>query len=172
MPLDKLPDILVPNLDVVFVGTAAGARSAHEGRYYAHPGNRFWRTVKEIGLLPRNFRPEEFCEVVKYRVGFTDMCKITSGSDAEIGEEAFERDRFEKIIRKANPRIVAFAGKKAASVWLRLPTGKIEYGERADSNDGFPPVFVLPSPSGQASKYWDDKYWYDLAHWIKRKRRA
>ena len=172
MPRDKLDDILTPPLNVVFVGTAAGKRSAHERIYYVHPGNKFWRTVKEIGLFPRTFRPEEFREAVNHGVGFTDMCKVRAGSDAEIGEETFERDRFEKIIRKANPGIVAFTGKKAASVWLRVPTRKIEYGEQADSNDGFPPVFVLPSPSGQASKHWDDKYRHDLAHWIKRKRRA
>ena len=153
MPRDKLSDILTPNLDVVFVGTAAGKRSAHVSRYYAHPVNRFWPTVKEIGLLPGNFRPDQDREATNHGVGFTDMSKVRAGSDAEIEEEAFERDRFKKIIRKANPGIVAFTGKKAASVWLCLPTGKIEYGEQADSNDGFPPVFVLPSPSGQASKY-------------------
>ena len=172
MPLDKLPDILASNLDVVFVGTAAGKRSAYEGHYYANPSNRFWRTAKEIGLLPRNFRPEEDREAVNHGVGFTDLCKVRAGSDAEIGKKLYDRSRFEKAIRKFNPRIVAFTSKEAASVWLGLQTGKIEYGEQADSNDGFPPVFVLPSPSGQASKYWDDKYWHDLAHWIKRKRRA
>ena len=167
-----LRDILAPNLDVVFVGTATGMRSVHEGIYYAHPDNKFWPTVKQIDLFPRDFRPDQCREAVNHGVGFTDMCKARAGSDAAIGVEAFDRGHFEKAVRKVNPRIVAFTSKKAASVWLRLPTGKIEYGEQANSNDGFPPVFVLPSPSGQASKYRDDKYWHDLARWIKRKRWA
>ena len=48
-----LPDVLAPDLRVVFVGTAAGARSAAVGHYYAGPGNRFWHTLHEIGLTPR-----------------------------------------------------------------------------------------------------------------------
>ena len=35
----RLPDVLRDNLDVVFVGTAAGRRSAELGVYYAHSGN-------------------------------------------------------------------------------------------------------------------------------------
>jgi hypothetical protein len=42
--LEKLPDQLQDHLRLVFAGTAAGQRSADVGHYYAHPGNRFWRS--------------------------------------------------------------------------------------------------------------------------------
>ena len=45
----RLPDVLRDNLDVVFVGTAAGRRSAELGVYYAHSGNYFWRTLWQSG---------------------------------------------------------------------------------------------------------------------------
>src|SRR2546427_10087333 len=48
----KLPDLLAPSLRVVFVGTAAGRESAAKC-YYAGRGNRFWRTLHEVGLTPR-----------------------------------------------------------------------------------------------------------------------
>ena len=32
-----LPDVLAPDLHVVFCGTAPGTRSARDGAYYAHP---------------------------------------------------------------------------------------------------------------------------------------
>ncbi|GEO17500.1 hypothetical protein [Microvirga aerophila] len=38
---EKLPEVLLPNLKIVFCGTAAGNRSAASGAYYAQPGNRF-----------------------------------------------------------------------------------------------------------------------------------
>ena len=158
----KLPDVLAPGLDVVFVGTAAGARSAAEGVYYAHPGNKFWATLKTMGLLPKNFRPADFCKAPAHGIGFTDMCKVRAGSDAEIGDDAFDRARFARAIRKARPRIVAFTSKKAASVWLGIPTGKLVYGEQETVKD-FPRIFVLPSPSGQATKYWNDAHWRALA---------
>lgn len=162
----KLPDVLPRGLDIVFVGTAAGTRSAAEGVYYAHPGNRFWRTLKEVGLLPKDFGPADFGKAPAHGIGFTDLCKIRAGSDAQIGHDAFDRARFERAIRKARPGAVAFTSKKAASVWLRVPTGRIETGLRNDLSRDFPPVFVLPSPSGLASGYWDIKPWRELARWI------
>ncbi|OYV45492.1 MAG: hypothetical protein B7X10_05700 [Burkholderiales bacterium 21-58-4] len=47
-----LPDVLRPDLELVFCGTAAGRASAAAGAYYAHPGNFFWRTVHAVGLIP------------------------------------------------------------------------------------------------------------------------
>ena len=61
---EHLPDVLRPDLDVVFVGTAAGRRSAAVGAYYAHPGNRFWKTLHSTGLTPRLFAPDEFRELL------------------------------------------------------------------------------------------------------------
>ena len=37
-----LPDVLQPDLKVVFCGTAAGTQSAQAGTYYAGRGNYFW----------------------------------------------------------------------------------------------------------------------------------
>ena len=45
-----LPDYLSPGLKVVFVGTAAGERSAARGHYYAGRGNKFWELLWEAGL--------------------------------------------------------------------------------------------------------------------------
>lgn len=42
-----LPDVIEPGLRIVFCGTAAGAKSAAVGAYYAGPGNAFWATLHE-----------------------------------------------------------------------------------------------------------------------------
>lgn len=52
----RLPDILDYDLDVIFVGTAAGKRAAKLGHYYAGPGNRFWPTLFEVGLTASSLR--------------------------------------------------------------------------------------------------------------------
>src|SRR6185437_5368113 len=49
--------------DVIFVGTAAGRRSAAASVYYAHPGNYFWRTLWLVGLTPRRFAPHDFAKL-------------------------------------------------------------------------------------------------------------
>lgn len=165
---EKLPDQLREGLDLVFVGTAAGHRSAAEGAYYAHPGNRFWRTLYEVGLTPRLFAPHEFPKLAAFGIGFTDMSKVGSGMDHEIAPEHFDRTLFETKMRRFRPRVIAFTSKKAASVWLGQPTGKIALGRQVRTLPDFPEVFVLCSPSGAATSYWDIRPWRELADWLGR----
>lgn len=166
---EKLPDVLMPGLDVVFVGTAAGRRSAAVGAYYAHPGNRFWRTLHEVGLTPRLYQPHEFPDLVRLGIGFTDMAKLASGMDHEIDPEHFDIPRFEKAIGRAAPRAIAFTSKKAASVWLREPTGRLAHGRQPRRHQRSE-VFVLTSPSGAATRYWTVEPWRELAVFLGRAR--
>ena len=87
---EQLPDQLCDGLKVVFVGTAAGRHSAETRAYYAHPGNRFWRTLHEVGLTPREFEPHEYRDLLELGVGFTDIAKMVSGMDHEIDSSEFE----------------------------------------------------------------------------------
>lgn len=50
--MSVLPDVLKPDLKIVFCGTAAGRESAARGAYYAGSGNSFWKTLHEVGLYP------------------------------------------------------------------------------------------------------------------------
>ncbi len=162
-----LPDLLAPGLDVVFVGTAAGRTSAERGAYYAHPGNRFWRTLHEIGLTPRRFEPEDFRSLLELRIGLTDVSKVGSGRDNEIEAHQFSVSRFEARIRHYRPLSVAFTSKKAASLWLQVPTSAIELGRQFANPAEFPEVFVLSSPSGAACRHWSITPWQELAKWLR-----
>ena len=71
----RLPDQLLPDLRLVFVGTAASTRSAELGHYYAHPGNRFWRAIHEVGITPRRYQPGEFTLLIEPGIGFTDLSR-------------------------------------------------------------------------------------------------
>ncbi|MBI1261016.1 MAG: mismatch-specific DNA-glycosylase [Rhizobiales bacterium] len=168
MTFDRLPDLLAPNLRLVFVGTAASHRSAAEGAYYAHPGNRFWRTLHEVGLTPRLYAPSEFRDLLALGIGFTDMSKRGSGMDHNVAADEFDAARFVSAIKKFRPRVIAFTSKKAASVCYSVPTQKIRLGLQAPQPD-FPSVFVLPSPSGAATRYWDIAPWRALAAFIKQR---
>jgi len=168
---EHLPDVLREGLDLVFVGTAAGRKSAEMGAYYAHPGNRFWRTIHDVGITPRLFSPHEYPEMLKLGIGFTDMSKIGVGNDSDIAPEHFDVKRFENSMERFRPRAIAFTSKKAASVYLGRSTGKIALGRQPDV-PGFPQVFVMCSPSGLATGYWSLEPWQDLAKWLKTSRKA
>lgn len=159
---DKLPDLLASDLRLVFVGTAASHRSAAEGSYYAHPGNRFWPTLFEVGLTPRLYAPHEFRELLTLGIGFTDMSKVGSGMDHNVSADEFDVARFAAAMRVHRPQIIAFTSKKAASLFYGQPTQKIRLGLQPSQPD-FPIVFVLTSPSGAATRYWDPAPWRELA---------
>jgi len=163
---EKLPDVLREGLDLVFVGTAAGRKSAELRAYYAHPGNRFWRVIHEVGITPRLLSPHEYPDMLSLSIGFTDMSKIGVGNDSDIAPEHFDVKRFEKSIKRYKPRAIAFTSKKAASVWSGKPTGKIKPGHQPSIPD-FPEVFVMCSPSGLATGYWSLEPWQELAKWLK-----
>ena len=162
---EKLPDVLCEGLDVVFVGTAAGARSAEVGAYYAHPGNRFWRTLHEIGLTPHRFDPYAFRDLLNYRIGATDLCKTQAGGDHQIDD--YDLAGFERKQRRYRPRAIAFTSKKGGSLFLRCSTGAIDFANNPILPEDSPAIFVLPSPSGRAGSYWDIAPWRALAQWIK-----
>jgi TDG/mug DNA glycosylase family protein len=155
-----LPDILAPGLRVVFCGTASAEASARVGHYYAGPVNRFWRTLHEIGLTgDRVLTPAEFESLPRYGIGLTDLAKHAVGTDDRINAADFALDDLRRKILNHMPRILAFNGKNAAKGFLNR---RVDYGlqpERIESTE----VFVLPSTSAAARRYWDLNPWRQLA---------
>ena len=163
--MDKLPDQLQNKLRLVFVGTAASRRSADVGHYYAHPGNRFWRTLHEVGITPRRYAPHEFPALLSLGIGFTDVCKLGAGMDHEALADV-DIPAFRDKMRRYRPATVAVPRKKAASLFYARPTTAIALGRQPPLRD-FPEVFVLASPSGAASGHWSVQPWQELADSMK-----
>jgi double-stranded uracil-DNA glycosylase len=154
-----LPDVLAQNLDIVFCGTAAGAVSAAKGAYYAGPGNSFWSTLFEVGLIPRPMQPHEYAVLAAWNMGLTDLAKYVSGSDDQLEKAHFDVDRLRLLISEYGPQIVAFTGKRAAAEFVGRP---VDYGLLAETAESTR-LFVLPSPSGAARRYWNPDPWRELA---------
>jgi TDG/mug DNA glycosylase family protein len=164
---ERLPDLLQDDLKLVFVGTAAGQRSADVGHYYAHPGNRFWRTIHEIGITPRRYQPHEFANLLSLGIGFTDMCKVGAGMDRIALRSPVDVSAFREKMRRHRPKTIAFTSRKAASLFYGRATKALVLGLQPVEQD-FPTVFVLTSPSGAASGHWSLQPWQELADWVKR----
>ncbi|HEX9966977.1 MAG TPA: mismatch-specific DNA-glycosylase [Solirubrobacterales bacterium] len=154
-----LPDLLRPGLRVVFCGTAAGTASARAGAYYAGPGNAFWETLHVTGLTPTLLRPAEFERLPDFGIGLTDLCKVGHGSDAEVGVAHFDVDGLFANVATVEPKRLAFNGKNAARGALERP---VDYGIQPETI-GRAEVWVVPSTSGAARKFWDARPWQDLA---------
>jgi double-stranded uracil-DNA glycosylase len=157
-----LPDVLQLNLKVVFVGTAAGNKSAARKEYYAGPGNLFYPTLASCGFTPHILKPMEYPKLLNYGIGLTDLVKHHFGMDKDLKQEYFDTKSFEDKILKYQPQWVCFNGKEAARMYFNLKkTNLVSYGLQ-NNCIGKTKLYVAPSTSSQAIAYWNEKFWKEL----------
>jgi TDG/mug DNA glycosylase family protein len=157
-----LPERLRPGLDLVFCGTAAGRQSALTGTYYAHPQNKFWRTLHEVGLTPRLLAPREYEQLWELGIGLTDIAKFAYGMDHQLPRHALGKSAARALrhrIEAIGPRHLAFTSLNAGRAVLGPKAVAGEQTERL----GETRVWVLPSPSPLAANHWDVEPWRALA---------
>lgn len=158
-PSAKLDDLLRPGLDLVVCGTAASSVSAQKGQYYAGPGNRFWAVLEETGLTPYLLRPSDFRSLLQYGIGLTDVVKNQAGMDIDIDFSGYGAT-LELRLRSFSPRFLCFNGKRAASE--ALGRKQVTYGMQSD-RFGLTSLFVAPSTSAAARRWWNNQLWEQLA---------
>lgn len=162
-PAGLLPDILAPDLAILFVGFNPGLRSAATGHNFAGRGNQFWRLLADAGLTPRLLRPEEDRLVAGWGIGITNLVARPTASAADLARAELRAGvpRLQALALDLRPRVVAYAGKGvylAASGLDRAPWGP---QPGAGVVLASAPDFVVPSPSGLARLPYADKLrWY------------
>ena len=77
-----IPDVLAPDLRVVFVGINPGLYSAAVGHHFARPGNRFWRALHGSGFTDRLLDAAEDGELPRYGLGVTNLVRRATASAA------------------------------------------------------------------------------------------
>lgn len=164
---ELIPDVLTYGLRVVFCGSALGDVSWERKAYYANPGNRFWQTLEEVGLTPRRLAPGEYPRLVDWGIGLTDLVKTDHGQDAHIFDGHVDLDRARRLLRSKvlrwQPRVLAFTSRAAAAQFL----GWRSVPGRQEECIGRTVVWVLPSTSGLARRFFDIALWHELARFVR-----
>lgn len=142
-----ISDILAPGLRVVFCGINPGKSSAHTGFHFAHPGNRFWKTIWQAGFTERQLKPEEEKALADTRCGITMLVERATREATELSATEL-RDGGKLLVDKIlryQPEALAVLGKQAYR--QAFGTTKAEWG-RQPQKLGETEIWVLPNPSG------------------------
>jgi double-stranded uracil-DNA glycosylase len=143
----KVPDLLRPNLDVLFCGINPGRYSAAVGHHFAGPGNLFWPTLFAAGFTPRRFTPFEDAALLPLGFGITNFVSRASAAAAELDPEEI-RAGVRILTRKVHtlsPRFVAFLGLQAYRT--AFDRRKAQVGLQPELI-GPSRLWLLPNPSG------------------------
>ena len=151
-----VPDVLTPNLDVVFCGINPGFHSDAKAAHFANPRNDFWRLLHAAGFTPRLVDPSEQDDVLAYGIGITNAALRTTKGSSDLRKTDYEgsAERLERIAHELAPRAIGFVGKEA----FRGPFGGRPQHGLQDGRLGETLLFVLPSTSpANAAVPWDER---------------
>src|SRR6476469_1032124 len=151
-----VPDVLAPDLRIVFVGINPGRVSAEAAAHFANPRNDFWRLLHAARLTSRLYEPAEQFSLLEEGIGVTNAAYRTTpgSSDLRRGDFTGSAERPEGIARELRPRWLAFVGKEAyRGAFGARPELGLQEGTLGDTK-----LFVLPSTSpANAAVPWDER---------------
>jgi TDG/mug DNA glycosylase family protein len=142
-----VPDLVAPNLAVLFCGINPGLYTAAIGHHFGRPGNRFWPALHGAGFTPRLLKPWEEHELLPLGYGITNMVPRTTAAASELRPEEYVEggQRLARLVERYTPRVVAFLGIGAYRSAFGRPRAQL--GLQPETL-GPSRLWALPSPSG------------------------
>src|SRR5882762_2504884 len=107
-----VPDVIGPDLRVLFCGINPGLYTAAVGHHFARPGNRFWPALYQSGFTDRLLSPFEERQLLQLQIGVTNVVTRATVAAAELTKEDFIEGgkKLRAKVRRCRPRIVAVLG--------------------------------------------------------------
>lgn len=147
-----VPDVIAPNLRVLFCGINPGLYSGATGHHFARPGNRFWPALHAGGFTERLLSPSEERELLKSGYGVTNVVRRATAAASELSTDeliAGGRELARKV-RRFRPKWLAVLGVTVYRTAFNNPQARLgpqplTIGETS--------IWVLPNPSGLNAHY-------------------
>lgn len=147
-----LPDVIGPDLRVLFCGINPGLYTAAVGHHFARPGNRFWPALHRSGFTDCLLSPFAEQDLLQLQIGITNVVARATAAASELMRDDFIKGgrRLRAKVRRYRPRVVAVLGVGAYREAFAHPKAVIgEQPERICEAR----VWVLPNPSGLNANY-------------------
>jgi TDG/mug DNA glycosylase family protein len=147
-----IPDVLAPDLRVLFCGINPGLWSGATGHHFARPGNRFWPALHRSGFTPRQYRPDEQDALLALGLGITNVAPRATARADELTPEELRAGgaALTERVARYRPRVLAVLGLGAYRTAFGRPRTAV--GPQPDRL-GATEVWVLPNPSGLNAHY-------------------
>jgi TDG/mug DNA glycosylase family protein len=142
-----VPDVIVPDLRVLFCGINPGLYTAATGYHFARPGNRFWPALYASGFTNRLLAPFEELELLESGYGITNVVGRATAAAAELSAAEFVEGGkiLERKILRYKPKFLAILGIGAYRTAFNQPKARLG---RQSKSIGGAVLWVLPNPSG------------------------
>jgi TDG/mug DNA glycosylase family protein len=147
-----IPDVVGPDLRVLFCGINPGLWSGATGQHFARPGNRFWPALYRSGFTPRQLHPSEQALLPSLGLGITNVVARTTARADELTADEYREGgaALRERVARLRPRALAVLGigaYRAAFGQSRAVVG------RQPEPLGATALWVLPNPSGLNAHY-------------------
>lgn len=148
-----VPDLVGPDLAVLFVGINPGLWTAATQTHFAHPGNRFYPALRRAGIITRDIdrgrgmTDGDRAHLLERGVGITNVVHRATAKASELttAELRAGGEQLRRFIGEHRPRVVAVAGITAYRTAFGLP--KATMGVQPEALEGAE-LWVVPNPSG------------------------
>ncbi len=142
-----VPDVIAPDLKVLFCGINPGLYSGAVGHHFARPGHRFWPALWKAGFTDKLLSPFEEQGLTTHGYGITNIVNRSTATAAELSDSELRKGaaRLTRTVLKYKPRIVAVLGVDAYRKAFNRQNAVIGLQEE---RIGESELWVLPNPSG------------------------
>ncbi len=142
-----IPDLVAPDLRVLFAGINPSLYSAATGCHFARPGNRFWPALHQSGFTARQLRPEEQRLLLDSGLGITNVVARATARAEELAAAELRSGGAALVELAARLRVrwLAVLGVTAYRAAYGRPDAVV--GPQ-DMRHGDTRLWVLPNPSG------------------------
>ncbi|GAP94698.1 G:T/U mismatch-specific uracil/thymine DNA-glycosylase [Leptolyngbya sp. NIES-2104] len=147
-----LPDVIAPNLKILFSGINPSLYSAAVGHHFARPGNRFWKAIHLAGFTERLLSPFEDRTLLDRGFGLTNLAERATARADELTNEdlSIGHQVLAEKIEQYQPKLLAVLGVSAYRTAFRQPKARMGLQEKPLFDTT---IWVLPNPSGLNAHY-------------------
>ncbi|MBE9011375.1 G/U mismatch-specific DNA glycosylase [Pseudanabaenaceae cyanobacterium LEGE 13415] len=147
-----LPDVIAPNLKILFSGINPSLYSAAVGHHFARPGNRFWKAIHLAGFTERLLSPFEDRTLLDRGFGLTNLAARATARADELTDEdlSIGHQALAEKIEHYQPKFLAVLGVSAYRTAFRQPKARMGLQEKPLFDTT---IWVLPNPSGLNAHY-------------------